>query len=153
MPRIRNEDKDRLLKCHHDGNDFIELAIALGVNVKSARSIIRRSQINQNPLRHGGHKPKIITEEISGVLLNFVELEPTATLAQMVTYLQHVVGIVVSKTCISDFLDGRLLTYKRVRDVVADRNSVRVKEERFQYATWYLEVAQFNNVIFLYRCI
>ena len=140
MSKINKEFKEKLIACYMKGGDFMNLADSLDIKRKSARSIIYRFSKSLHTGKHGGHKPKTITDEIGEELLDFVAEKPTATIAGIRQFILHRHETMrISNTCISDFLDGKLITHKRVKNVPTERNSIRVKELREKYARWYIE--------------
>jgi hypothetical protein len=91
----------------------------------------------------------LINSEIGEALIQFVQNNPLSTVDVMRNYLLSVCGVNVSKTVISDWLDGQCLTLKLVRDVLEDRNSLQTKETRFAYAKWMLESELRENCVYI----
>jgi transposase len=141
MPRnkISTIDKERLIACFTSYGDYVTLAHHLGVADSTARTIIRRHIKNIHQGKHGGHKKRVITDEVGQSLIQFVNDNPLATLVTMRGFLTSACGVDVSLSSIAGFLDGQLITLKLVRDVVAERNSPSTKDRRFHYAKWFIE--------------
>jgi transposase len=137
--KIAIVDKERLIHCFEQDGDYVALSANLGIKEKTARSIVRRHnlQLHQGP--HGGHKAKVITNEIGESLIEFVNENPLITLNVMQAFLSSLCGVNVSLSCISKWLDGQLITLKKTREVIAERNSLRVKDLRCTYAQWIIE--------------
>jgi hypothetical protein len=153
MANVRSKislvDKDRLIKCYERDGDFLTLASNLGIKKSSTWTIIRRYKLDLHQGKHGGNKMPLINEEIGEALIQFVQNNPLSTVDVMRNYLLSVCGVNVSKTVISDWLDGQCLTLKLVRDVLEDRNSPQTKETRFAYAKWMLESELRENCVFI----
>jgi len=126
------------------------LAKSLNIKENTARKIIYRSKSGQSSQSHGGHKKKKITDEIGEKLLDFVADNKTATIEEMKRYLRvEFPALSLSNTCISDYLDGQLITYKKVRLCPVQRNSDRVKGLRADYARWHIESGVNSEIIFI----
>ena len=150
MPKsVEKRDKERIIESYQKYEDFIELAHRLEINEKTARTIIRRHCLSLSSGNHGGHKKKKINADNGDALLEYVGLHPSSTLKDMKDYLIIVCDLEVSESTIANFLDGKLITMKQIRDVPQERNSERVKEIRQQYARWFTEIGSFHNVIYI----
>ena len=80
------------------------------------------------------------------MLILFVSDKPTSTISEMMQFLVDAhPGLQISNTCVSDYLDGKLITYKNVRDVPVSRNSEETKEKRKDYARWFIEEGNPNT--------
>jgi transposase len=147
MPQMRQKisvsDKQRLINSYQCGGDYVSLAKHLNIKESTARSCVQRFKNNSHPGTHGGHKRCLLTDEIFSILEVFIQENPLATLAIIKGYLQSVCELNVSSNTIANWLDGRLITLKRMRDVPHERNSVSTKDKRCEYAQWMIE----NNVM------
>ena len=89
--------------------------------------------------KHGGHRKPIINDEIGQFIMDYVEENPQSTLAEMKKFMQDTKEINVSESTISRFLTGKLITLKKIKGSVQEKNSDRVKELRFQYVGRFLD--------------
>lgn len=150
--KVSSQDKARLIQRFEADGDYLALATHLGINKKTARSIVRRHRFHLHPRSHGGHKPPLITADIGDALLGFVEENPLVSLDAMREFLSSACGLTISSSAISKWLDGKLITLKKVREVPVQRNSTRVKDLRHEYATWMIETGAPDSCIYLDEC-
>lgn len=132
--KVSKEDKLRLIKRFEEDGDYIGLAANLEVNEKTARTIVRRHRLELHQSSLGGHKKTLLDGETGETLIEFLEENSLATLDVMRVFLESVCGLSVTTGCISKWLDGKLITLKKTREVIAERNSQRVKDLRCEYA-------------------
>ena len=140
--RVSPEDRKRLIDFYQNCQDFLHLADILGINQSTARTIIRRHRLNLHTGKLGGHKLHVIDSNVGDSLINFVELNPLSTLLEMQSFLEITHQLKVCFATIANYLDGKLISIKRIRIAPLERNSDRVKELRFQFARWHLDYAQ-----------
>ena len=146
MPNhISKELKEKLIKFYENDGDYLKLAQQLDIKEKTARTIIYRKRKKLHQGHIGGYKSKK-NVQMGEMLLFFVSENPTVTINEMRQYmLDSNPGLQISRNCITTFLDGKLITYKKTRDVPVQRNSDRVKALRKNYARWYLEDGSLNS--------
>jgi transposase len=137
--KVSKEDKLRIIKRFEEDGDYISLAINLDINEKTARTIVRRHDLQLHQGSHGGHKKVLLDGETGETLITFVEENPLVSLNVMRAFLESVCGLNITTGCISKWLDGQLITVKKTREVIAERNSQRVKDLRSEYAQWMIE--------------
>ena len=121
--------------------DYLTLARQLDISQSAAKNIVYKYQkcglISVG--KHGGHKKSIITDEIGETIIRYVEEKPQSTLGEMKRYIEENSEINISESTISRFLTGKLITVKKIRGSVQERNSDRVKDLRFQYACRFMK--------------
>ena len=140
--RIAIEDKQRLIDCHRRGEDYIELARNLGINRKTAYSIIARFNATGVVARvRGGNRRPRTDDEMRQEVVRIVEEHSEYTLNQINDELRirlpnkpH-----ISKSSLCALLDGQLITVKKLEDAPQQRNEDLIKERRQRYAQWLLQ--------------
>ena len=151
MPREKRhpKDKERIQSSYLSDEDYISKANELGIKESTARSIVRRKNLNLHSGKHGGHKKNIINEEIGLILLDYVEQNPLASLEMMREYLISVSSVSPSTATIMRFLEGKCITLKQVRNVPGNRNSPDVIQKRFEFSKWILEAEAVQDCIYI----
>jgi len=150
--RISKVEKQHLVDAYRRGEDYLYLSRQLEICESAARGIIYRYQKNGciNVGHRGGHKRAIITDHLGMKILQFLDENPTAFLREIKQFLFETEGMQCSRNTISRYLEGKLITLKKVHACVQDRNSVAVKEKRFDYAMRFLsEGWRSKNLIFI----
>jgi len=141
--RVSEVDKRRIINAFEMDQDYYLLGNQLGLKRRTVRGIIYRfrktGEISTGHI--GGHKKCLIKEDAATKILDYIEENPEATLKEMQQYLIASVGVSCSTSTIARFLDGRFYTVKKVRNIVEQRNSDRVKEIRSQYVHQFLKKA------------
>ena len=100
----------------------------------------------------GGSKAKI-TEEIGEDILVQIDLNPFMSLKEMAAYVLGKYNIKCCATTISNFLHGKMLTYKLSRGTVAEKNSERVKGLRRSYLMDSIcQIRRQKELIFIDEC-
>lgn len=146
--RISTDLKERLVLAWEEGRDFIEVARLLGINVTTARSIVakylRDGNIND---QRGGRREEWVrlTPAVVNEIVDLVEQHPDFTLEQIRGQLQ----VSLSIATISRALDSQLITMKKLEDCPAKRNSLSTRENRSQYAEWYLETGINRTLVYV----
>ena len=147
MPRgnyrsVANVDRERLVNAFVEGRDYQVVAKDLGIARQTARNIIvnfcKDGRVERRPT--GGRRNQKIDDEMIQYLIAKIESKPTSTLNELKQQMRvdlpnkpH-----VSHQAISKKLDGLLYTVKDVRSVPEQWNTPRVKEERQQFANWFM---------------
>ncbi|KAG0428404.1 hypothetical protein HPB47_024609 [Ixodes persulcatus] len=131
---VSAQDRARLLDCSRRGGDLQSLARTLGINIKTARSIVRTDR--DLPKARGGSKSTFNVDVLTS-LTQLVDDHPTYTLKQLKSELQRQLpGLAISTSSIDRLLDGHGYSLKQVSLQPADRNRADVKEKRKVFATW-----------------
>lgn len=157
MSRVPQVDREHLIRAFEEGRDFIKLASEIGVSRRSAYRIVRTfcSEDRRGPLRHAGGRTRVLLPEMIEFLLSIIGEKPTMTLMEMRRKLLSVfpeLPATLSPTTISRALDGSLITLKLMRNVPTEWNSDEVKNERRDYATWYLQEGGLRETVFVDEC-
>ena len=84
---ISMADKNRLIECFSNDEDYILLARHFEINSSSARTIVRRFKYDLHKNSHGGNKAPSINAETGESLLEFVTENPLCTLEVMRSFL------------------------------------------------------------------
>jgi len=148
MPRARISvaDKQRLLLSYDNGEDYLQLAQQLNINRATAYSIVRRALNNNRQVarQRGGHRAQ--RQRLNQVIINaatdIVEHHPEYTLDRINAEIRLRVPQEnhISRSTLARGLDGALIVLKKLEDAPQERNSERVKESRFQFAQWILQL-------------
>ena len=124
----------------------------LGINVKSARSIIRRMVKRDGipSLPSGGCTVRKVDSEMKEELEAIVAEYPTKSVKEINQNLRLILSVKlhVSNSCISKTLDGMFYSMKKTCLQPAQRNSYAVKKSRQRYAQWFLQNAIDANCVF-----
>ncbi|KAH7967720.1 hypothetical protein HPB52_002014 [Rhipicephalus sanguineus] len=157
-PRRKNSrvsvlDTARIVDAYRHGGDLKELAEALGINIKTARSIAATDR--QTSLRGGGSKKKF-GDDVVSTLRRIVDENCTFTLRQIKAALEEEMpGVTISTSTVDRLLDAHSYSVKLVTQKPADHNRDDVKHSRKLYAQWlqsdgprlcrfYLDVTNYN---------
>ena len=154
------EDYRILINAYEEGNDIDIVAQSVGIHPHTASRILREyvQEGKTAPRKRGRKTRKYDKEQITEYLVNLLG-DPNhadATLEELraVISLGPPVGLGIepapSRTTISEWLDGVLITIKKAHPFPAERNSDRVKNMRKEYAEWYLALGdRKKNVVFI----
>ena len=79
---ISDKDKQRLIQCHENGDDYQDLAKKLNIKYNTAYAIVKRGYVSKP---RGGRKPgrTKITPELQAAAVQLVEEHPDYTLNQL----------------------------------------------------------------------
>ena len=129
-----NEDRKRIIQCCRNDGNLKELAKHLGIKESTCRGVAKSDR--EYALKRGSPRRKFTEEHITR-LCSAVDDNPTMTLRQ----LKHVLeedfsGITISISTIDRLLDGHHYSLKKMVNQPAERNHLRVKEQRKEYAIW-----------------
>ncbi len=158
MPRgpyskIGKVDRERLIKAHNNGRDWLALAEELDIKQSTARSIIATYQLTgrSQAFPRGGDRRSLLNQEMIESLIRYVEFKPTITLVEMRLNLINDFpnNQPVSLCTISRALDGQFISLKIVRGIPIQWNTDEVKTEREAYAQWLLNTGTMGNLIFV----
>ncbi|KAH7936465.1 hypothetical protein HPB52_023675 [Rhipicephalus sanguineus] len=138
-PRRKNSrvsvlDRARIVDVYWRGGDLKQLAEALDINIKTARSITATDR--QTSLRGGGSK-KTFGDDVVSTLRRIVDENCTFTLRQIKAALEEgTPGVTISTSTVDRLLDAHSYSVKLVTQRCADRNRDDVKHSRKLYAQW-----------------
>lgn len=128
--RYSAADRERVCRVADEGGDWRQLAEQLGVAYHTAYTWVRSGR---NSSMTKGGTSKILSEEQIDLLLVEVEKDPSLTLNQLVEKAQELLEVRLSKSTIHNYLEGRLITLKKVHHVPCTINSLRNKSLRREY--------------------
>ena len=124
MPRrnnfTSNRDRDHIVECYSQGQDFLALAVTLGVNRSTAYGIVRNYQQTERVQAvHAGGRRKIIDNEMIDLILMIIENNPLLTLTQIREEARNIWPDKsdFSLSTLSRSLDGELVTLKQCHDI------------------------------------
>ena len=131
--RISRKDKERIIEALENGEDALRLSSIFKIPYSSIRTIVFNFKKNGviSKGSRGGRRPKSLNEENGNKILDYIENYPEATLLEMSKFIEP--WIKCSCSTIARFLKGKLITIKKIRGSVLEKNSDRVKELRFKY--------------------
>ena len=137
--KISDADKRRIYDSYLRGDDYLETALLLGIKRTTAYNIVKRANENDGQVAkpRGGRRRNKVSDEMRREVLDIVELHPYFTIQRINAELRVRLPRApeVSRTALSNILDGLLITTKKLEDAPAERNSERTKEQRHQFAT------------------
>ena len=100
--------------------------------------------------KHGGHKPKLITEEHCVFLRELMEEDCTVTLEYMQEQFEVVDGLRVGLTTIHNRIIGFHFSFKVIKKQCMAAVTEAVKEQRRQYSQWLMNaVMEGRNLVYL----
>ena len=100
--------------------------------------------------KHGGHKPKMITEEHCVFLRELMAEDCTVTLEFMQEQLEAVDGLRVSLTTIHNRIVGFHYSFKAVKKQCFAAITDAIKEQRREYSRWLINaVMEGRNLVYL----
>lgn len=113
----------------------------MNITKSTARAVIYRYKKYGHATvgKHGGHKKHLISPEVGKIILDFVDDNPTCFLREIRSFLVQSENVTISRSTISRYLEGQLLTFKKAKTCVENRNSDRVKQSRYEYALRFIE--------------
>jgi len=123
-------DRQRIVKVANEEGDWRQLANQLGVKYKTAYTWVRAQADIPKPK---GGSEKRLTEDQIDILVAEIEKDPSVTLEQLVQRSKDSMGISLCKSTIHNYLDGRLITVKKVHLMPNIMNSEINKELRKQH--------------------
>ena len=142
--KIFSEDKLRLVRAFRNHDDYQHLADQLGIKRDTARKIVARALKQDDPecveKQRGGARHVKVDAEMREMISEIIAENPAATLVAINSELRQRLP---SKPCISNnyvaqICRGMFYTVKKLESPAA-RNSERVKQQRKEYARWFIE--------------
>ena len=150
--RISVGDKQRLIESFDRGEDYLFLAEQLGIKRTSAYSVVRRNMLPPRQNNWGGLRMRKMDNEMLATLQEIIEDQPAFTSNQIrhELHLRLPEKPVVGKTTITNALQARLITIKKLEDSPAERSSESTKNLRRVFAEWLLnDGIQRSELIFI----
>ncbi|CAH8558946.1 unnamed protein product [Dicrocoelium dendriticum] len=128
--RHSREVKNVVLKAYEEGDDWKQVACILKVNVKTCRNWIRAYESTETVGQHGGVRRRALGESHVDCLVEWVSAEPTVTLELLRLRLKAEFEVSVSTSTVSRYLDGRLITMKKLHTIPESMNTLENKKRR-----------------------
>jgi transposase len=120
------QDRERIVA--NKGEDWVALAVALGVKYKTAFQWVHSGR--DFMLHKGGIKPKILTDEQIDVMISWVEEECSVTLKQLQQKILQIFRNMVSVTTVGNYLEGGVFNIKQTHCEPAAMNIEENKRKR-----------------------
>lgn len=153
---IQNADRQRIVNCYENGDDFILLADQLQINRDTARSIIRTwmEKGTVNRATRGGALNTRTDQEMINCILAIVQEKPFTTLQNVNDELRIRLPNKpqICTTTISRHLENNFISVKiagKDADVPYQRNTARTKLARFDYMTWLTNLPVNQKIIYV----
>lgn len=127
------QERASVLSVYDKGEDWGAVCSVLGVNRRTAMDWIRRYESNDEGPRVGGFKPKKLNETQVDELVNWVSEHPASTLEMLRLRVKAEFEIEISRSTVSNYLDGRLITVKKLHQFSETCNSDDNKRKRVAY--------------------
>ena len=156
---VPTQDRQRLVDCHEDGGDIIELADRLGINHDTDRSIIRvwmdEGRVEAKPL--GGVQNVRVDEEMLAEIFRLARENPFTTLVQIQDQLRAAMPEKprIHNSTIARHLQNQLISMKiagKDADVPRQRNTNENKQKRYAYAEWLAHLPLNAHIIYIDEC-
>ena len=115
-------DKRRLVDSFNNGEDYLTLANQLGINLSTARNIVRRVRLGGEIARpRGGRRNVKVDNDIINMLLELVDVYPEYTLKQFNNALRERLPgkPAISTSTVAKVLECRLITTKKLEEAPA----------------------------------
>ena len=125
--RIPLADRERIVRVANDGGNWRQLAQQLDVKYKTAYTWI--SAHAEHPRRKGGSVKKMTDGQVDNIVA-MIEMDPSLTLKQLAERTEQELGVRVCKSSIHNYLEGRLITLKKVHVVPATMDTDANKQLR-----------------------
>ena len=131
--RISPEVRKRIVDAYLDGEDWKQMARFNGVNTKTAYNWINVNSPSKIAQARGGSRGKKLTDSEIDEILEWLSDDASLTLAYLRSRISVEFGKDVCLSTISNYLDGRCVTLKKLCHVPEGRNSAANKEKRIEY--------------------
>ena len=118
-----------------NGTSISEAARQLCININTAKTIVKRAQIDGQvtPDRRGGRRNIILTQEVLTRIETIVENNPAATLIQIKNLLANE-NVILSKSSVENGLKKLMISLKKARIEYDRVNCERTLNLRSEYA-------------------
>ena len=92
-----------------------------------------------------------VTNDMRQAAVDIIDEHPEFTLDQINAELRrrHPQGAPISRTTLASVLSGQLIVLKKLEDAPTDRNSIQVKDLRFDFADWLMREGLQHNLVFI----
>lgn len=124
------ETRQRIISAYENGDDWVPLVDLLGIKVRTAKSWIRRSQLDASRFSHGGARIKKLGNVELNEISDWITENPTITLRSIQSRLRVEYNKDVCLSTIGNHLDGALITLKKTHPICETMNSDMNKERR-----------------------
>lgn len=104
------------MQAHEEGGDWKLVAKSLNVHVNTCRGWIQLLESTEPRKQHSGMRRKALTSHIDS-LVEWVTGENTVTLTNLRLRLKAVFEFEVSTSTVARYLDGRLITSKKLHAI------------------------------------
>ena len=122
--------KKRLLNAFDRGEDWIQVASVMGVKYSTALSLVKKYKTNEEAERHGSHRIPVPNETELGEILDWIADDCTLTLEWMCLRAKAEFRKEIPKSTLARYLDGQLITTKKLHLVSETMNSCQNKRKR-----------------------
>lgn len=129
--KYNNQDRQRIVECANRGGDWVTLAQSLGIKYKTAYHWMRSGKETTN--RRGGFKPKSLTEDQIGRIIEWIEEDGSLSLKQVKEKVFREFHESVCISTIGNYLEGQLFTLKQVHHQSVNMNTNENKQKRAEY--------------------
>ncbi|CAI2737995.1 unnamed protein product, partial [Dicrocoelium dendriticum] len=131
-PYVRHsfEVRNRILTVYEEGNNWKHLANLLHVKWSTCRNWIRMLESTEPRGQHGGARCRAMTESHVHSLVEWVSAESTITLAKLRLRLKAEFDVDVCTSTVARYLDGRLITMKKLHTIPESLNTQVNKQRR-----------------------
>jgi transposase len=137
--------RDRVLKAAEDGLDWQAVAAANAISYHTAYGWLRSGGQPLRP-RGGDKRSKLTTGQID-VIVSWLEENPQLSLRSIRNRIEYEMGVQVSPQTVSNRLDGRLITLKKVHYEPMGINSIDNKLKRRDYVARLMHLTAGNKTI------
>ena len=131
--RISPEVRARIVDAYLDGEDWRQVARFNGVKIGTAYHWINVNSPQKFAQKRGGSRGKKLTESEIDEVLEWLSADASLTLEFLRMRISAEFGKDVCLSTISNYLDGRCITLKKLCHVPEGRNSPANKEKRLEY--------------------
>ena len=131
--KYHEEDRKKIIKAYEDGRNWRNIAQIIGINERTANEWIRKSTMGETTKKKGGALHCKKRPDILQALIRTIENDATVTLSALSQKVQHEFGIRVCKSTVKNWLDGQLLSVKKLRPHPVTMNSMENKNLRSNY--------------------
>lgn len=129
--RVSAADRERIIECAEGGGDWKALCANLRVNPKTAYGWVKSGDRERRPA--AGGRRKALTEEQVDAVCRMIEEDPAITLKAIKERVLADFDLNVAVSTLHNYLEGRLLTLKKVHYIPAEANNARNKALRMDY--------------------
>lgn len=143
--RISSESRDRVLRAAEAGLNWQMVAAAHEIPYHTAYGWLRNGSQPLKP-RGGDTRSKLSNEQME-IVVTWLEENPQLTLRDIRNRIEHEMGVEVSEQTVSNRLDGRLITLKKVHHMPLGINMDVNKLLRRDYVAELMHLTAANKTI------